>query len=88
MFKFEYHNEIDDRRITMELGESDLTHDRVAEYFTDFLRGCSYVFNHYSQYRLVHDDGTVEPSFEEKYEKIMEAAEKLNEEDRSTFPVI
>jgi hypothetical protein len=89
MFKFEYNDYESGIRTTMELTEDTLTHYTVAERFTEFLRSCGYVFDDLASYRLVDDEGNVLPSFEEKYRKIMKAAEdRYDEELGSTFPVI
>jgi hypothetical protein len=98
MFKFIHEDE--DFKVTLEVGDSAITHDKVAEYFTNFLRGCGFVFDHLATHRLVNDEGDVLPSFEERLRSTIEKAkekdafyqkaftEYLNEEDRSTFPVI
>lgn len=85
MFKFEYWDEEHKIYNSMELREDDLRHDEVVERFTDFLRGCSYVFDHLAMYRLVDNEGEVMPSFEEKLRKLQD---QYDEEDQYTFPVI
>ena len=98
MYKFIHEDE--DFKVTLEVGDSAITHDTIAEYFTYFLRGCGFIFDHMADYRLVGDDGEVLPDFEERLRSTIEKAkekdafyqksftEYLNEEDRRTFPVI
>lgn len=76
MFKFEYYDEEWRTYTSMELRKDDLTHDYVAERFTEFLRGCGYVFDAMAQHRLVDDSGNVLPNFEERYQKVMEEVRK------------
>lgn len=87
MFKFVHEDE--DFKVTLEVGENVITHDKVAEYFGYFLRGCGFVFDSLSQYKLVHEDGSIEPSYEEKLSMLRKYRNiEDNEEDDYTFPVV
>lgn len=86
MFKFVHEDE--DFKVTLEVTREDMRHDEIAEYFTQFLRGCGYVFDHLAAHRLVDNEGDPLPTFGERYQNIMNSLEKRYEETGSTFPVI